>query len=59
MTSLKKSTLILVSFLAVFGLQACEEENAFEDTGEEIDQGLENTGETLENAGEEVENEFE
>ena len=58
MKILKNGMLILLSCFAFMGLAACEEEGAFENTGENIDEGFEDTQEGLEDAGDEIDNEF-
>lgn len=58
MKTFKNGLLILLSCLAFLSLQACEEEGAFEGAGEEIDEGVDNTGDAFEDAGDEVDEEF-
>ena len=63
MDVLKKGFLILISCFALLGLQACEgvdgqDDGEFEDAGETIDRGIENTGEALDEAEDEVDEEL-
>ena len=55
----KKTFLIIFSCLTLLGLQACEDEAAFEEAGENVDQATEEAQEGLENTGDEIEQEFE
>ena len=58
MTRLKNLFLILLASFTLFGLQACEDEGAFEETGENIDQGFEDAGEGLDEVGDELDEEL-
>ena len=62
MKAFKNGMLILLSCLAFLGLQACEEEGAFENTGEQlqqgVDEGVDNTQDAIEETGDEIDNEF-
>ena len=57
MSVTKKLLAMLLSSLMLLGVQACDE-GPFEEAGENIDQGLENTGDALDDAADEIDEEF-
>ena len=57
MTVTKTLLAVTLSGLTLLGLQACDE-GPFEEAGENIDQGIENTGDALDDAADEIDQEF-
>lgn len=52
---LKKMSIIAVAALALFALQACEQEGPAERAGESIDNAVDNTKDAVEEAADQVE----
>lgn len=57
MNIMKTLLAVIFSGIALLGVQACDE-GPFEEAGENIDQGVENTGDALDDAADEIDEEF-
>ena len=55
---MKKLQLMFLALLTCLTLQACDDDSPFEELGENIDEGVENTGDALEDAADELDEEF-